>query len=207
MASPYAFSTGAAAEAAARAYMRPDTPLPHATGPTGAGMKIEECLPLPFHAQGWVYLSGPILGFTYEEARHGWRQYVQENVASGIRVLSPMRHEGHMSEHVGPLDDAAFDMADSFFTGDKFIVAKDLLDIRRCDVVLVNFLNVGPGGRPSLGTVSEMGMAYALNKPIVTVMEADNIHRHPFVTETSAVVLDNLDDAIFAINGLLSTGI
>ena len=124
---------------------------------------------------------------------------------SGITVLSPMRHEGHLSEHTGTIDDDVIDNASHFFAGSKIIFAKDVLDIRSCDIMLANFLGAT---RPSLGTVSEIGMAYILNKTIITVIEKkDNIHLHPFVLEPSALVLDNLPDAITAINSLLSTGI
>ncbi len=176
--------------------------IKYARGPTGAGMKVEA--PAPVDATGVVYLAGPILGKTYTDCRFGWRQEVAMRLLSGITALSPMRHEGHLSEHNGPIEDEVIDHATHFFAGSKVIFAKDVLDIRHCDIVLANFLGTT---RPSLGTVSEIGIAFALNKTIVTVMEDDNIHRHPFVLEPSALVLDNLDDAITAINSLLSTGI
>ena len=44
-----------------------------------------------------VYLSGPITGLTYGEARYTWREEFAKK-APGIRVLSPMRHEGHLAE-------------------------------------------------------------------------------------------------------------
>ena len=156
-------------------------------------------VPAPKNATGVVYLAGPILGKTYVESRFGWRADVSLAMLPGITVLSPMRHEGHLAEHTGLIDDDAINI-----TGSKLIFAKDVLDIRHCDIILANFLGAK---KPSLGTVSEIGMAYAMGKTIVTVMEDINIHRHPFVLEPSALVLDNLDDAIIAINSLLSTGI
>ncbi len=183
--------------------------LRYASGPTGTGMKVKVPVPpviynWPNKATGTVYLAGPILGKTYNDCRYGWRQEVALRLHSGITVLSPMRHEGHLAEHTGTIEDDVIDNATHFFAGSKIIFAKDVLDIRNCDIVLANFLEAT---RPSLGTVSEIGMAYALNKTIVTVMEDDNIHQHPFVLEPSALVLDSLDDAIIAINSLLSTGI
>ncbi len=160
--------------------------------------------PPPQSAIGTVYLAGPILGKTYIDCRFGWRQTAAIGLLPGITILSPMRHEGRLSEHTGPIDDNGSDKATHFFAGSKLIFAKDVLDIRHCDIVLANFLGAT---RPSLGTVSEIGMAYVMGKTIITVMEDDNIHRHPFVLEPSALVLDNLDDAITAINSLLSTGI
>jgi nucleoside 2-deoxyribosyltransferase len=152
--------------------------------------------------KGSVYLSGPILGETYADARYGWRKRVTENLANGIKVLSPMRHEGHLAEVQGPL---AVDYPSHFFSGAKVIVEKDRLDIKRSDIVLVHLLGAQ---RISIGTVSEMGMACEAGKTIILVMEdAGNIHEHPFVTQVAALRLNNLDDAIYAINQLLSEGI
>ena len=173
--------------------------IQYAMGPDGLGMNISATA-LP-DAEGRVYLSGPILGETYESARYGWRKLVALQLLPGIQVLSPMRHEGHLAETVGVIGD---DQPAHFFAGARIIVEKDMLDIRRCDLVLVNLLGAT---KVSIGTVSEMGMAFAMDKTIITVIEPDNIHQHPFVTETSSLVLDNLDDAIYAINSLLSVGI
>ncbi len=157
----------------------------------------------PF-ASGLVYLSGPILGSTYEEARYGWRQTVAEGLLPGIRPLSPMRHEGHLAEHTGVIGDDAIDAPSHFFAGAKIIVEKDMLDIRKSDLVLVYLIGAT---KVSIGTMVEMGMARMMDKTIITVIDEGNIHAHPFVTETSSLVLDNLDDAIYAINSLLSTGV
>lgn len=175
---------------------------------------------------GAVYLSGPIAGLTYQEARYGWRKEVADRLAPGIAALSPMRHEGHLAEVRGPLE--AADQLDHFFSGSRIIVEKDRLDIERCDIMLVNLLGAK---RVSLGTVAEIGMAYALGKKVVLVIEDEgtvqvgthrtgtrdewedvpvygrNIHDHPFVTIPAALRLNNLDDAIHAINSLLSEGL
>ena len=204
----YARDAAAAARATSQTAVGISAVLPqkgciqYATGPDGLGMKISpKAQP---YAKGQVYLAGPILGKTYTDCRFGWRQEVAMRMLPGIQVLSPMRHEGHLAEHIGPIDDGVINKAEYFFSESKIIFAKDVLDIRSCDIMLANFLGATV---PSLGTVSEIGMAYILNKTIITVIEDDNIHRHPFVLEPSALVLDNLDDAITAINSLLSVGI
>lgn len=154
--------------------------------------------------RGSVYLSGPIAGLKYSEARYGWREYVDGRLHHGITVLSPMRHEGHLAEIKGPLDAAG--QLDHFFSGSKIIFEKDRLDIERSDVVLVNLL--GATSRVSIGTVAEIGMATTLGKQIILVIEDEgNIHDHPFVTVPASLRLNNLDDAIYAINALLSEGI
>ena len=197
----YARDAAAAARAARQTISPQKGAQQHAPGPGRSRRKISpKAQP---YAKGQVYLAGPILGKTYTDCRFGWRQEVAMRMLPGIQVLSPMRHEGHLAEHIGPIDDGVINKAEYFFSESKIIFAKDVLDIRSCDIMLANFLGATV---PSLGTVSEIGMAYILNKTIITVIEDDNIHRHPFVLEPSALVLDNLDDAITAINRLLRVG-
>lgn len=173
--------------------------------------------------KGSVYLSGPIAGLTYDQARYGWRMTVAAQLELGIKVLSPMRHEGHLAEVPGPLDPAG--QLDHFFSGSKIIFEKDMLDIQRCDLMLVNLLGAT---KVSIGTVAEIGMAAALGKKIILVMEDagqmvtgydfvdelivgytydNNPHEHPFVTVPASLRLNNLDDAIHAVNSLLSEGL
>lgn len=153
-------------------------------------------------AHGTVYLSGPITGETYQAARFGWRKYVAERMSPGIKVLSPMRHEGHLAEMAGALEK---DYPEHFFSQPRVLVEKDHLDIQRSDIMLVNLLGAT---RVSIGTMVEIGIAMALGRKIIVVMAKDDkFHNHPFVTEPASLVLDNLDDAIMAINSLLSEGI
>lgn len=174
--------------------------------------------------KGSVYLSGPIAGLTYDQARYGWRMTVAAQLEQGIKVLSPMRHEGHLAEVKGPLDPAG--QLNHFFSGSKIIFEKDMLDIQRCDLMLVNLLGAT---KVSLGTVAEIGMAAALGKKIILVMEdagsvpmiaeywsdydhttvewGSNVHEHPFVTVPASLRLNNLDDAVHAVNSLLSEGL
>lgn len=152
-----------------------------------------------------VYLSGPITGLTYDDARFGWRKDFAKSMAQkdgkGIEVLSPMRHEGHLAEIQGTLEK---DYPNHFFSHPKMIVAKDLLDIDESTMVIANFLGAK---KVSIGTVAELGYAKARGKTIVAIMEKDNIHNHPFVTELAAATVETMDDAIAVTKSLLSTGI
>jgi nucleoside 2-deoxyribosyltransferase len=175
--------------------------------------------------KGSVYLSGPITGLTYEDARNGWRFNFAAQLKHGITVLSPMRHEGHLAELQGELDQT---YPEHPFSTGKMLVAKDKLDIERCEVMVVNLLGAK---KVSIGTVMEIGMAYQLGKTIVLVMEdagkavigettngaygiddtlpiyGNNFHEHPFVTEPAAVRVNNLDAAVAIVNSLLSEGV
>jgi nucleoside 2-deoxyribosyltransferase len=157
-----------------------------------------------------VYLSGPITGLTYEDARYGWRQAVADAIENGrTTILSPMRHEGHLAEMKTAMSEEAlrkFQQTNNhFFSQPKMIVAKDLLDIDESTIVFVNFLGAKV---VSKGTIGEIGYAYAKGKTIITVMEQEgNPNDGPFTREMSDTVLDNLGDAILVVKSLLSEGV
>lgn len=148
-----------------------------------------------------VYLSGPITGLTYKDARFGWRREFADQMPPSITCLSPMRHEGHLAEIKGKL---AKEYPEHLFSHPKMIVTKDLLDIDVSDIVVANFLGAK---KVSIGTVSEMGYARGKQKVIITIMEKDNIHNHPFVTELSNAVVHSVEDAEAIVVSLLSEGV
>lgn len=135
-----------------------------------------------------VYLAGPITGCTYDGAVEwrdelGWR-----GETSQWELVSPMRGKAVFAP--AALDEPLT----STFDDDGAAVARDLWDIRRADVVLVNLLGAE---RVSIGTMCELGYAHALGKLIVVVLEdADVIHDHLFVHTLASKVVDSLDDAI-----------
>lgn len=136
---------------------------------------------------GSVYLSGPILGVPPHEARWGWRAQASARFGYGIKVLSPMRTE------------------DEFSDDHSALMRKDYFDIDRCDVMLVNVVGAT---RVSIGTVAEIGYAYAKGKPIVLVIDpADTIHWHPFVVQSAISICNTLEEGVSIVNALLSEGI
>lgn len=149
-----------------------------------------------------VYLSGPITGLTYKNARYGWRADFQDMLDRGITVLSPMRHEGHLAE----MREQAIEpdnLPEGLFSHAKLIVAKDFLDIEECTIMVVNLLGAE---KVSQGTLIEYGYAKAAGKTIITVREPGNVHNTPFISEISVVVA-NLEQAAALVNSLLSEGI
>lgn len=152
-----------------------------------------------------IYLAGPITGLTYDEARYGWRADIANDVDEDVQVLSPMRHEGHLAELKGEIDDKTLEQVNHFFSYPKMIVTKDLLDIDVSSLVVVNLLGAKS---VSKGTLHEISYAYAKGKPIIVIMEdKGNPNDGPFLRVQSSVVLPTLEDAILVINSLLSTGV
>ena len=154
-----------------------------------------------------VYLSGPILGCTYDDARFGWRKEVADKMAPGIQVLSPMRQEGHLAEQWGKkaITDCVTTEQSHFMARPKSIYSKDLLDVKMCDIMLLNLMGATVVSR---GSLVELGWASAFGKHVITCMEdTGNCHDHPFIREASAMVLNNIDDACDCINSLLIPGV
>jgi nucleoside 2-deoxyribosyltransferase len=109
-----------------------------------------------------VYLAGPVAGLSYAVAT-GWRQYAAGYLeTAGIDTLSPLRGRPDLvgSPHIpiGTIADIP----------DQAIASRDHTDIKRCDLVLANFLDAD---HVSAGTCVEIGWASSLGKPVFVVME------------------------------------
>tara|TARA_Y100000034_G_scaffold63291_1_gene76574 strand:+ start:4245 stop:4724 length:480 start_codon:yes stop_codon:yes gene_type:complete len=122
-----------------------------------------------------IYLAGPIQGQTYDEAVVWRTEFAKEiNVyAPSTRCLSPMRDKEELigSEKIEGKHE------DSFWCSEDLIRVRDISDIRRCDLMLVNLLGADKGR----GTVWEMGFAAALGKPMVVLAEED-VREHPLLS-------------------------
>jgi nucleoside 2-deoxyribosyltransferase len=75
------------------------------------------------------------------------------------------------------------------------------MDVMRCDMILVNFLGAS---KVSIGSVMEIGWADAWRKPIIVVMEKDNVHSHAMIREVAGYIVSNLDEAIKIVIAVLS---
>lgn len=145
-----------------------------------------------------VYLSGPISGCSEEQAA-GWRKYVAARLASGILVIDPMRDAvdfSVLSEE--SLDDAA---RLRNITHGREILVRNRTDIRRCDLLLANFLGAQ---RVSIGSIGEICWAEAFHKPVIIVRESHgNLHDHGLINAIACGLFHSLDLAIDKVNRML----
>lgn len=153
-----------------------------------------------------VYLAGAIAGLEYGEATD-WRLLAKHRLAErGIEALSPMRAKDALgARNDGRISTNFQDYANlgAFFTS-RGIMTRDCNDVRRCDALLVNVLDL-PADRPSYGTVMELGWAYLLNKPAVVAIEDWHVFdRHPMISETMPFRASTLDEAIDLVAVLLN---
>ena len=137
-----------------------------------------------------IYLAGPITGLYYDEATD-WRapqsDFVARLEALGWEVRSPMRdkEEFKIKGRLSPY----FDEGDA-------AVRRDLQDIRDAAIVL---LNVKGAERVSLGSMAEMGYAFAQHKFIIGVREEGNPHGHIFMDFMCDRIETDLESALLRI--------
>ena len=135
-----------------------------------------------------LYCAGPITGVSYGESTD-WRSYVAEKLPAHIKAVSPMRGKKYLSNEKSIQDS----YEEHPLSCQKGITCRDRMDVMRCDMMIVNFLGAT---RVSIGSVIEIGWADAFRKPIILVMEKENIHSHAIVREVSGYIVSNLDEAI-----------
>lgn len=133
-----------------------------------------------------IYLAGKVRNISYE-AGTSWRKEATGVLHHyGIQTLDPMRDKETL-EGVEAMPRSTEDM----FCQPQNVFARDVFDVRQADVVLVN-LNGGNGRF----TMFELGMAYALGKPIILVSDdPDRDDSLPLVF-APAVIFHTLDDAL-----------
>ena len=139
-----------------------------------------------------IYLSGAISGRTYEEATEWRRVAAKELNGTGMECYDPMRGSELFSHQKSQVIASMHYPKRHPELSDKALKDRDILDIIRSDIVLVNLLHAKA---VSIGTVYEVGIASYLKKLVVLVMEADNIHDHPFLRD-SGVIFRTLSSAL-----------
>ena len=143
-----------------------------------------------------VYLAGPISNKSYSDAS-AWRYDAARRLReAGMVPLDPLVKERHlanrttMNPHGHP--ETVFSTPDAIFSGDTF-------EIMRCHILLAN---LSGADSISIGTMIEIGIAWAWGKKLVLVMEAENVHGHAFLDTITRSVFTTLDDAVTFITGV-----
>lgn len=143
-----------------------------------------------------LYCAGPISGVSYGNSTD-WREYIANKLPTHIKAVSPMRGKKYLV-HEKSIKDS---YEDHPLSCQKGITCRDRMDVMRCDMVLVNFLGAD---RVSIGSVMEIAWADAWRKPIIVVMEKNNIHSHAMLKEVSGFIVSDLDEAIMIATAVLS---
>ena len=147
--------------------------------------------------QPTVYLAGPIMGCDHGEA-NDWRiDFAIRIVPFYIRGVSPLRCEPLIGKRYSMMD------KDPKFGTARAIGAKNVFDVRSCDLMLAYLPLPAEGARQSYGTIVELSWAHILGKPTILVTDDPYVRDHPVINACAGWVLDNLDDALEVITGVL----
>ena len=148
-----------------------------------------------------VYLAGPITGLSYEDATNSWRRDACEYLWNHhINAYSPMRGKDFLKDEV---ELSGGYNAYSGIASSSGVVTRDHHDVRSCDVMLVNFLGAK---RISIGTCIEFGWAHAYRKPIICIMENDNVHQHIILSEIAGYIVPTLAQGLDITRLILTPG-
>lgn len=146
----------------------------------------------------FVYLAGPMVGLTIEEAM-SWRREAMSRLSSpSIHCLSPVRGVGKETVPGSfPTDPLATPL-----TTDRAITTRDRADIKRADVVMMNLCS---GGSVSIGTIIELGWADAFRVPVVGINggRLHSLYNHPFVRDLVSFWCPNVAEAAFCVLSIL----
>lgn len=148
----------------------------------------------------YVYLAGPIEKDVHANIKNPHSIVWRESVLSEFDthnlvwdVLDPTRGK-RIKDELGnwiysdqPLD--------SFHYNPFFIFSRDLEDIDKADIVVVNLIDAVA---LSIGTCFEFGYAYANEKFVITVCPDKEIAKHPFVSQASDIILDKEEQIVEA---------
>lgn len=140
----------------------------------------------------YVYLAGPIRGLSYAQTV-AWRDTVEEELKHvGITTLSPMRYKERL-KGIDNLQCHEYGEGDPLTTMDG-IFARDHFDVKRSDLILVNFISMN---EVSVGTIMEIAWAYEMQKPVVLMIDKEsNLLNHPFIINTCPFIVFSLEDGI-----------
>lgn len=137
----------------------------------------------------YVYLAGPIKGLSFDSATNWRTNFISYLGHYGITALSPLRSKDYLKSET----ELKEFYPDHFLSQSKTLFTRDHFDVHRSDLIVVNFLGAT---KVSIGTVAELGMAYAYNKPVIVIMEEGNVHDHSFVKEIATTVVPKEQNAL-----------
>lgn len=140
-----------------------------------------------------IYLAGAMGGLSVVEA-NSWRKRCEIELANNYKLLNPISMQLESDPKF------VFSSKEPNLTGQQ-VTVKDRYFIDQSEFILVN---LSDPKSVSVGSVWEMGYAYAKGKNIITVCPKGTkfYDGHPFISNFSHVIFDNLEDAITFLNDI-----
>ena len=150
----------------------------------------------------FVYLGGPISGYAFDELVK-WREYCVTKFPKWLKPLSPLRGKSYLRDMCG--EKTIVDhYANKILSTSRGITVRDRNDVMRADAVFFNLLDTT---KVSIGSVLEIAWGDMMRKPIIIVMEKDNIHQHSMIRESVGYITESLDEGVDVLIQVLGSGL
>ncbi len=137
-----------------------------------------------------IYLSGPILSRTEDEANE-WRQKAIKELQEPGEITGA----GRLPPIFQCLDPMRREFSDDDMMGVNEIVQMDIEDVKAADILLVNY-NIKRKETTLCGTSMEVLLASQLGKYIVVFSDLPREKMSPWIIYHSTRILPSLDEAI-----------
>lgn len=131
-----------------------------------------------------IYLSGAMGSLNFEEQSR-WRQQIMDAIKYNYECekkpifFNPVNY---------------YNFTEVRHRSEREIMEFDLNALRHSDLVIVNF-NDPENDPKSVGTISELAIAYELKIPIIGI-NSDGKELHPWLTEFTSRMCDSLREAV-----------
>lgn len=137
-----------------------------------------------------IYLSAPISGLTASEAFLRF-DMMKMDLKGWYTILNPLTGKDYLRA-LGDEILAATNVAGPL-SADHPIFNRDHWMVTQADVVLVDLTGAK---KVSIGCMFEMAWASHLDKHVILIMDAGNVHQHSFVKQAAHVVFSDYMDAM-----------
>lgn len=133
-----------------------------------------------------VYLAGFICGRKLKECIEWRNKLKNDKRLKGLIFLDPF--QGKDLPTITP------EGLKSSVPG-AVVFQRDFISVKNSDILVVNLDTFGDN-RPPVGTLFEMAWAYLLRKPIITIAKEAHYKFHPFIANSSSVIVPKVEDAV-----------
>tara|TARA_Y100000034_G_scaffold136371_1_gene212455 strand:+ start:13252 stop:13743 length:492 start_codon:yes stop_codon:yes gene_type:complete len=145
---------------------------------------------LNYMTKKFVYLCGPMEGCTDSEI-DSWRNLASQEFSyreRDIVGITPNRCEPDRND---------------WHQATKEIFNKNMMDCKRCDLLLAYMPKEITQGRGNYGTTTELAWFIMMQKPIVLVTDDPGIINHPVMMHGCGWIVDNLEEGLDIVVDLL----
>ena len=128
-----------------------------------------------------LYLSG-LIDVENLDLTYNWRNEAIEYFKHyDVKIYNPLRNKMLDKKPI-------FDFNE--------IVDRDIYDLQKSDIILVNFIVDEKIKKIAFGTPMEIALAYWLRKPIIFVSNDENVRRHYWVQRMSTKIFKEINQAM-----------